>query len=263
MVERPRGGKRKQQKKKLLASHQRSWLWGRNLVQETLAAARWPILELYLADELPDDQLEQAQSVAERNGVEPERVTREAIERLCHSSEHQGFLAKMGPFPYQDAGQLLDDAGTCPMYLILDSIQDPYNFGAIVRSAAVLGVNGVFIAEQRQVPVTSMVARSSAGGVNHVPISQVADLAELIHRLRDRSIQVIAASEKSDVGLTECDFRQPTAVVIGNEGEGISPDVLAKCSALAKIPLSGDLGSLNAAVAAALFCYEAWRQRAS
>jgi 23S rRNA (guanosine2251-2'-O)-methyltransferase len=262
MVERSRRGKGKHKRQeKLLGSHARSWLWGRNLVRETLAAGRWPILELHLADNLPAEQLEEAGAAAVRLGLKIAVERPDALQRLAHTAEHQGYLAKMAPYPYRSVDEVLSSAPANPLYLVLDAIQDPYNFGAMLRSAGAFGVNGVFIGTHRQVPVTSMVARSSAGIVNHVPIAQVADLAAMVETLRDRDVRVIGASEKTGHPLTACDFRDATAIVIGHEGTGISPELLARCNMLACIPIESKVGSLNAAAAAAVFFFEVRRQR--
>src|SRR5207248_1145738 len=137
-----------------------------------------------------------------------------------------------------------------------------YNFGAMLRSAGAFAVDGVFVASDHQAPVSSMVARSSAGVVNRVAIAQVENLVELARTLGERSIRIVGASEKAGESLTACDFREPTAIVIGNEGTGIRPELLKCCQALARIPIDEAVGSLNAAAAAAVFCFEAHRQRA-
>jgi 23S rRNA (guanosine2251-2'-O)-methyltransferase len=262
MVERSKRGKGKHKRgKKLLGSHARCWIWGRNLVRETLLARRWPFVELYLADDLPEDQLEEARGAATGRGVNVRVEKQEALEQLGHTTEHQGFLAKMGPFPYTPIDDVLSTAPEKPVYLVLDSVQDPYNFGAMLRSAGAFAADAVFIGKHRQVPVTSMVARSSAGVVNRVPIVQVADLAELAQSLRKRNIRVIGASEKAETSLTDCDFREATAIVIGNEGAGIGQELLKCCDGLARIPIAGVVGSLNAAAAAAVFFFELRRQR--
>jgi 23S rRNA (guanosine2251-2'-O)-methyltransferase len=260
MVERSGRGKGK---RKLLGSHQRSWLWGRNLVRETLLGGRWPIVELHLADDLPPDLLAEACESAANRGVRALVEPRDALERRVHTSEHQGYLAKMGPFPYASPDQLLATPKSQPLYVILDSIQDPFNFGAILRSAGAFGADGVVIGTRRQVPVTSLVARSSAGMVSRVPIVRVDDLADWARALRRRQVVVVGASEEADLSLTECDFRRPTALVLGNEGTGIGPELLACCDALARIPLAGPADSLNAAAAAAVFLFEVARQRSS
>jgi 23S rRNA (guanosine2251-2'-O)-methyltransferase len=263
MVERSRRGKRKhKQQPKLLGNHARCWIWGRNLVRETLFTGRWPIVELHLAETLPDEQIDEARAMASCLGARVRVSARDVLDRLGHTSEHQGYLAKMGPFPYATVDDLLAGAPRRPLYLVLDAIQDPYNFGAILRSAGAFAVNGVFVGSDRQVPVTSMVARSSAGCVNRVPIARVENLVELARMLRDCKITVVGASEKAGESLTDFDFVPATAMVIGNEGAGIGPELLDCCDRLARIPIDGAVGSLNAAAAAAVFCFEARRQRA-
>lgn len=258
MVER---SKRSKGKQKLLGNHQRCWLWGRNLVRETLLAGRWPILELHLADDLPADQLAEAQHAAKANDVKVHRASRDELQRLARTGEHQGYLAKMAPYPLQTADAVLGSVPGRPLFLVLDSIQDPYNFGAMLRSAAAFGVNGIFIGSRGQVSVTSLVARSSAGAVNRVPIAQVDDLVALAQEFRSRRIQVVGASEKAERELTHCDFRDGTVLVLGNEGTGISAELLESCNTLARIPLSANVDSLNAAAAAAVFLFEVQRQR--
>lgn len=258
MVERARRGKGKQ---KLLGSHQRSWLWGRNLVRETLQAGRWPILELHLADDLPAEQLNEACRDAATQGIRVHLERREVLQRLSHTDEHQGYLAKMAPFPYCEPRDLLDHPPVCPLYLVLDAIQDPYNFGAMLRSAAAFAADGVFVGSEGQVSVTSMVARSSAGGVNRVRIARVDNLTSLLQSLRERQVRVIGASEKADTPINACNFRDAAAIVIGNEGTGIRPENLACCDVLACIPLPGKMDSLNASAAMGVVFYEARRQR--
>lgn len=257
-MERHRRGKGKQ---KLLGSHQKCWIWGRNLVLETLAAGRWRILDLHLSDDLPASQREAAFRLAHERGLAPVTGDAESLTRLCHSSEHQGFLARMTEFPYEPAEALLAALPARPFCVVLDGIQDPYNFGAIVRSAEVFGADAVFIGERGQVGVTSMVARSSVGAVNRIPIGRVPDLVALARELKARGVAVVGASEKAERALMTCDLRGGTAIVIGNEGVGPTPGMLACCDPLVAIPQVGRIGSLNAAVAAGIFFYEVRRQR--
>jgi 23S rRNA (guanosine2251-2'-O)-methyltransferase len=231
------------------------------LVGETLRAGRWPILELHLADDLPAGQLQTARELAVERGVKVQVGSREALQRLCHTSEHQGYLAKMPPFPFADAEAVLAARPAQPLYLVLDAIQDPYNFGAMLRSAEVFAVDAVFIGTERQVEVTSLVARSSAGAVNRVPIAQVSDLVKFAGRLAALEIPLVSASEKAERTIDAHDFRSSTAIVIGNEGTGITPALAAQCRQFVRIPQYGAIGSLNAAAAAAIVFYEARRQR--
>ena len=169
----------------------------------------------------------------------------------------------MAPFPYADVDTLLSKPPPMPLYAVLDRIQDPQNFGAIVRSAEGFGLDALFIAERQQVGVTAAVARASAGAVNRVPIARAEDLSALAERLKDAGAAIVGASEKADTTITECDFCRPTAILIGSESRGICPTLLERCDLLVHIPRYGQIGSLNAAAAAAILFYEARRQRAA
>lgn len=245
----------------VLGSHQRCWLWGRNVVVEALTARKWKPLELLVSDSLSTEQRSAIEQLASADGIPLRVETNGRLTQLCKSGEHQGHLAKMPPFPYDDAEALLGDRPAAPLYLALDSLQDPFNFGSMLRSAEVLGVDAVFLGETRQVDVTSHVARSSAGAVNHVRIARVADLAEWIVRLKTLGIRAIGATEKASDPPDVFDFCQPTMLVLGNEGTGLTPPVLAACDGRVGIPQSGRVNSLNAAVAAGILFYEAHRQR--
>jgi 23S rRNA (guanosine2251-2'-O)-methyltransferase len=258
-MERHRRGRGKQ---RLLGSHQKCWIWGRNAVLETLRAGRWRILDLYLSDRLEAALLHRTEADAARAAVPVRRLTPERLKQLCHTEEHQGFLARMPEYPYAAEEELL--AGAQPvqaLYVVLDGVQDPYNLGAILRSAEVFGVNGVFLGARGGTGVTGMVVRSSAGAVNRLRIARVAETAQTVARLRAAGIAAIGASAKAAAPLTAVDLRRAAALVIGNEGAGISDAVAAQCTRLARIPQWGAVGSLNAAAAAAICLYEARRQR--
>ena len=258
MVQQPR---RKRKKQPLLGSHQRCWLWGRHTVLETLRAGKWPVLELRLADRLPPAALAEARTLAAELNVPAFVESGDGLTRRCRTAEHQGYAAKMPPYPYDAPEEILRHASSRPLLVVLDSIQDPHNFGAILRSAEVLGLDGVLTGEQGQVEVTSLVARSSAGAVNHLRIARETDLGGALRRLRERGLTLVAASEKAARPLFACDFRRPAAVVIGNEGFGIREELLQLCDEQVTIPQSGRIGSLNAAVSAGILFYEALRQR--
>lgn len=248
-------------KKRLLGSHQKCWLWGRNVVLETLSAGRWEILELYLVDTLEKGLLAEVQALARVRNVPVRIEPVEVLEKYCHTQEHQGLLARMAEYPYCGESELIGSLSGPSLVMILDGIQDPYNFGAILRSAEIFGAQAVFIPLAGQVGVTSMVARSSAGAVNRLPIARVESLEETIGSLQDRGIIVVAASEKAETALGEHDFNKPVAIIVGNEGRGVSPGLLERCDRTLRIPQMGSIGSLNAAVAAGIFLYEAARQR--
>ena len=258
MVERYR---RQQGKPALLGNHQKCWLWGRHVVTETLRAARWPVLELHLSDRLPEADLAFAKNWSRTSDSPLNVESFERLTELCHSREHQGFLAKMAAFPYDNVDEVLSAAKPQPLFAILDGLQDPHNFGAVIRSAHVLGVDALFVPAHERVEVTAQVARSSVGAVNHIRIAQADDLVALAAQLRLRGIRVIGTSQRARHPIFECDLSVPIAVVIGNEGTGIRDELLSACDELVTIPQFGAVESLNAAVSAGILFYEAQRQR--
>jgi 23S rRNA (guanosine2251-2'-O)-methyltransferase len=185
------------------------------------------------------------------------------LEQLVHTAEHQGMIARMPDYSYLPLDQLLDRAGSGQLTLILDSIQDAFNFGACLRSAEVLGADAVLVGKRDQSGMTSQAVRSSAGAVHHLSIHQAPDLTAALEALRTRNVRLIAATEKGDRVIGECDLGGETAIVLGNEHTGISAERLALCDALARIPQAGRVSSLNVAVAAGIVLYEAARQRDS
>ena len=220
------------------------------------------MLELHLSDRLPEDDLAFA---AEWSQFREVPLTIEPFDRLtdlCHSREHQGFLAKMAAFPYDRVEDVLSAAKPQPLFGLLDGLQDPHNFGAVIRSAHVLGVDALFVPTHGQVEVTAQVARSSAGAVNHISIAQADDVVALAKQLRSLGIRVIGTSQRASQPIGDCDLTRAAVIVIGNEGTGIRDELLAVCDELVTIPQFGAVESLNAAVSAGILFYEAQRQRA-
>ena len=252
--------KKRKDGKKLLGNHQKSWIWGRHAVMEILEAGRWPMSELYLSEQLDSAELQAASKLAAVHGYAVRSASSDRLRELCKSGEHQGYLAKMLEYPYAKMSELETLAANPDAVIaILDGIQDPYNFGAIIRSAEVLGVSGVLIGSANQVGVTSMVARSSAGAVNHLPIVQSSDLVIAAKKLRDAGMRLIAATEKDATPVGDIHFTGPTAILLGNEGAGIRPELLELADARVTIPQSGKVQSLNVAAAAAILFHAATR----
>lgn len=245
----------------LLTNHNRCWIWGRNAVLETLRAGRWPVLEVIYSDRCEPKALDELHLLASRQGFDFGLVRDADITKKCRSEEHQGLAARMPPFPYLNVSQLLDAVRTNPSLVMLDRIHDPYNFGAIVRSADVLGMDGVIVGTREQSAVNSLVARSSAGAVNHVPIAQSEDLVRTVTDLRQRGFQVVGASDHARQSILESDLRAPLLLIIGNEGNGIQPALQSLCTQFVQIPMLGQVNSLNAAVSAGILFYEILRQR--
>ncbi len=226
-----------------------------------MKAGKWPIYELRFANELPQQEQNQAGELAEQLGVPYGFESSQDLTKTGGSQEHQGYLAKMPPYPYDDLATLQTNWPDNPLFLILDGIQDPYNFGAILRSAEVLGTNAIVIGEQGQTGVTSQVARSSAGAVNYLTMIRSPDLLDVITDWKSRGVQILGASEKSSTPIYHINLTGPIALVIGNEGSGIRPELLEACNLRVAIPQTGQVGSLNAAVSAGILLYEVHRQR--
>lgn len=242
---------------KPLGNHNRSWIWGRHAVGTTLAAGFWTPLEVAVSDRCPMD----LRSAAERSGVPVAVVTEGELARRCRADDHQGIAARMPEFPYTDLDELFDRTAVPTAWLVLDGIQDSFNVGAIVRSAVELGIEAILLGTVGQSGVNSQVVRSSAGAVNYIPIARAADLASGVRRLTDHGITALVASEKSSRLLDCVDLTRPVAIVIGNEARGVSEAVMALCAEQICIPIGNRVGSLNAAVAAGILCYELTRQR--
>lgn len=249
--------------KRLLGNHNRSWIWGRHVVLETLRVGTWMPLSIQLSSRCPHDIASEVRALCLHHQVECVAVTDPALSKTCRAEDHQGLAAMMPEFPYADLEPLFSRPAPITSWLVLDGIQDSFNFGAMVRTSVELGLGAVMIGMAGQSGVNSQVARSSAGGVNHVPIVQVTDLSAGLQRLKEHRVQIIAASEKAERLVQDVNLAQPTAIVIGNEGRGVSEPVWSLCDAHVRIPTTGQLGSLNAAVAAAIFGYELVRQRRS
>jgi 23S rRNA (guanosine2251-2'-O)-methyltransferase len=256
------GGKRRRNARKhVLGSHQKCWLHGRHAVLETLRAARWQPLELWLADDLEPAMRTEATSLAAAQQVAVVESDSEAMTTRCGGVAHQGLMAKMPPFPFADLDEVLNNAKSPAFFVILDGIQDPFNFGAILRSADIFGADGVLVPGESQSDVTVQVARSSAGAVNYVPIARVQDLSVLLTLLRERGVRSVVASGSAQISASECDLTAPCALIIGNEGSGVRDELLQACDTQVRIPQAGHVESLNAAVAAGILCYEVQRQR--
>lgn len=247
---------------------------------ETLRADVWPIEELYWSSDLPESVQQTMREAQSRwhcvGGIED----RTRLTQLCGSDQHQGILARMGVFPCGDHEALLARVKTAlaqlpsssprstdprgshwPLWVICDRIQDGFNLGAILRVCDGVRAEGVIIGHESQVPISPQVARSSAGAVNHVPIFQVADIAAVLDEMSRLGVMIAAGSEKSKQTIWQQPLRQSIAVIIGNEGEGISPTLQQRCQLHLGIPMTGQVSSLNAAVAAGVLLYEIRRQQ--
>lgn len=261
MVGRNRRTKKASAKAPLMGNHQKCWLWGRHSVMELLRTDRWQPLELGISHSLPESLSQEVKQWAADHHCPLEVWSDPEIEARCRASDHQGLIARMPEFPYLTVDEALRTMPGGAWCTLLDGVQDPFNFGAILRSAEVLGASAAFVGDEQQCSVTAQVVRSSVGAVLHLPLARGADVCEIGRSLKAKGYQLCAASEKATRAPSDVDLRRPTCLVIGNEGRGISAPLLGICDQMIAIPQVGQVGSLNAAVAAGILFYEAGRQR--
>jgi len=239
-------------------------------VLEALRAGRWPVLSLFVSDELAPQELSEAIGLADTAGVTLQQESRQRLTELSGSEHHQGFVARMGEYPYSSVHDLLDQVSTLaptdgrwPLLVVFDRIQDTFNFGAILRCCDAMNVAGVVIGSVQQAGATPQVARSSSGAVHHVPIAVTDDLLAATREIQQAGFCVAAASEKSTAAAWTSQLTSPIALIIGSEAHGVSDELIDLCTQHLRIPMLGQVTSLNAAVAAGILLYEIRRQQLS
>jgi len=239
-------------------------IWGRNAVLEALRGQR-PLRRVMLAQGVhATGTLGAVLVAAEAAGVPVQRVPREALDRLCGSSHHQGVAAVGAAYRYATLDDILATAqarGEEPLVLALDSLQDPQNFGSLLRTAEAVGVHGVIVPKHRAVGLTAAVAKASAGAIEHIKAARVTNLVRTLEELKERGLWVAGVDMAGRQAYDEADLRLPLVLVVGGEGRGLSRLVKEKCDLTVRLPMRGHVASLNAAVAGAIVLYEAWRQR--
>ncbi len=203
-------------------------------------------------------KISEVAKVADVAGVPVKKVPRTRIEELARGAAHQGVAARVGPYPYSDLGEIL--AAPDPLILVLDSVTDPRNLGAVLRAAEGAGASGVVIPKDRVVGVTAAAVKASAGASEHVPVARETNLRRAIDRMKEAGVWVYAA-EVGGTTYTELDLSGSVALVLGSEGRGVRRLVREGCDGAVSIPMVGAVESLNVSVAAAILLYEARRQR--
>ena len=235
------------------------WVAGRNSVVEALRA-HMPVTGLYVAEGTErDGRLREAFALAAERGLSLLEVPRAELDRLTGGAVHQGLAARVPPYEYAHPDDLLDaasEAGEPALIVALDSVTDPRNLGAVVRSAAGFGAHGVLIPERRAAGMTAAAWKTSAGAAARVPVAQAVNLVRQLKAYQDAGCMVIGLAADGDVALPDLDLADgPLVVVVGAEDKGLSRLVAETCDQLVSIPMAGDLESLNAGVAASVTLY--------
>lgn len=235
---------------------------GRNAVMEAYRAGR-TIDRLYVLDGCQDGPVMTIKREARKQDTPIKYVTKERLDQLSKTGRHQGVIACAAAYRYAEIADILRaarDKGEEPFVFLLDGIEDPHNLGAIIRSANLAGAHGVIIPKNRAVGLTATVARTSAGALNYTPVARVTNLAKTIEDLKGEGLWFVCADMNGTL-MYELNLKGSIGLVIGNEGEGVSRLVREKCDLTARIPMQGDIDSLNASVAAGVLAYEIVRQR--
>ncbi len=238
-------------------------LEGRNAVLEALRAGR-TIDKLYLADGQTDHTLARIAALARQSGTAIVTCDRRRLDQMSRTGAHQGVIAQVAAHAYSTIEQMLALAasrGETPLLVLCDALSDPHNLGAILRTAECAGAHGVIIPKRRSVGLTAVVGKTSAGAVEYIPVARVANLAQTMEQLKQHGVWIYGTAADADGTLYETDLRGPAAIVIGSEGSGMSRLVAEHCDFRVRIPMKGQISSLNASAAAAILLYEAVRQR--
>ena len=235
---------------------------GRNAVIEAFRAGK-TIDKLYVQGGLKDGPIQTILREAKKHDVKVNFVEKDRLNGMSATGHHQGVIAIAASYSYAEVEDILAKAaekGEPPFIIILDGVEDPYNLGAIVRTANQAGAHGVIIPKNRAVGLTASVARTSAGALNYTPVAKVTNIARTMEDLKKQGLWFVCADMDGAV-MYDLNLTGPIGLVIGNEGSGVSELVKKKCDFVASIPMKGEIDSLNASVAAGILAYEIVRQR--
>jgi 23S rRNA (guanosine2251-2'-O)-methyltransferase len=221
--------------------------------------------KIFLQKGLRGELFTELEKKIRKKGLNLSYVPVEKLNRLTPSN-HQGAVAQISPISFYDLDALVTavkETKKHPLFLVLDQLSDVRNFGAIIRTAECTGVDGIIIQKKGSAPINGDTIKTSAGAVFNIPICKVDHIKDALYYFQASDIKIIAATEKTENSLYITDFTKGCAIVMGSEGKGISPSVLKIVDAKAKLPMFGNIASLNVSVACGVFLYEAIRQRQS
>lgn len=235
---------------------------GRNPVTEALKSGR-DIEKIYVKKGDRHGSIIPIIRMAKERGIPVTETDARKLDEMSETTAHQGVIALCAAAQYKTVDDILkiaEEKGEPPFIVILDKVADPRNLGSVIRTANCAGVHGIIISKHESAGLTAVCAKASAGAVEYTPVARVSNLAKTIDELKKKNIWVTGADASGEKELYDADLKGAVAIVIGSEGEGISRLVLEKCDFKVRIPMKGNVNSLNASVAAALFIYEAARQ---
>ena len=238
-------------------------LEGRNALTEALASGR-AIDKVVIAEGSTDRALARLAAQAKQAGAVVVETDRRKLDQMSATGAHQGVIAMVAAHSYATLDDILNRAkerGEAPLIVICDELSDPHNLGAIIRTAECAGAHGVVIPKRRSVGLTAIVGKASAGALEYMPVARVTNVTNAIKELKERGVWIFGTAAEGATPLYQADLKGAAAIVIGNEGDGMSRLVAESCDLKVSIPMKGRISSLNASAAAAILLYEAVRQR--
>ena len=233
-------------------------IFGRNAVMELLKSGR-SVNKLFISEGSRDGSIQKIFSLAKTAGVVVEFVKRDKLDKLC-DGRHQGVAALAAAINYSTLEEILE-LNESPFIILLDELEDPQNFGAILRTAEAVGVHGVIIPKRRSVQLNSTVFKTSAGAAEYVKVAQVTNVAQTLKNLRGRGLKIVGADMSAKIDFRQADLTGGIVLIIGSEGKGMRRLTRENCDMLIKIPMVGKINSLNASAAGAVLMYEIFFQR--
>lgn len=235
---------------------------GRNPVLEALKSDA-EIDTILISKEAAQGSLNKIIEMAKEKNILVKNVDKTALDKLSENKRHQGVIAEATEYQYKDVEDILEYAkqkNEKPFIIILDEITDVHNLGAIIRTAECLGAHGIIIPKRRAAQVNGVVAKASAGAVEHLPVARVTNISQCLETLKEKGLWIYGA-DMDGKNVYEEKFDSAVGLVIGSEGSGIGRLVKEKCDNLVKIPMKGNINSLNASCAASIIIYEVMKQR--
>lgn len=241
-------------------------LAGLQVVETVLQGKPADVQRIFIQQDSKNKRLQQLEQQARKAGVNVQSVARERLEKMLPGVKHQGVIAECVPSNLLDEGDLdtlLDSAGSAPLLLVLDGVQDPQNLGACLRSAEAAGVAAVILPKDRAADLTATARRAACGAAELVPIVRVVNLARCLRHLKDRGVWLAGTMDTANATIHQQDLTGPLALVMGGEGDGMRRLTAELCDYQLSIPMAGHVSSLNVSVATGICLFEIVRQRQS
>ncbi|MEC4750231.1 23S rRNA (guanosine(2251)-2'-O)-methyltransferase RlmB [Methylomicrobium sp. Wu6] len=241
-----------------------SKIFGLHAVQSALQYSPHKITQAWIDVQRQDQRLARAIDDLEALGIVPEKTDRKKLDRFAEGNQHQGIVIEIelpGELPEHNLKTAVQNLAAPALFLVLDHVQDPHNFGACLRTADATGVNGVIVTKDNAAGITPTVCKVSSGAAETVPVYQVTNLARTLRWLKEQGIWVFGAAGESAQPVYQADLSVPMALVIGAEGKGLRRLTQEACDMLVALPMRGSVESLNLSVATGVLLYEVLRQR--